>query len=223
MPSGPMRTLPVELHGNGSAAYAIVPFEFSESSVVYSVGVGSEISFELSVSNQYGPRIEAFDPTDQSEAFIRRSALPDTFSFHKVAIGSKSGVETFREVKPSTPSYMAGALGLREGRGVNVSVLSLLDAMQLCGDRRIDVLKLDIEGGEFEVLQSILEHELDVRQIALEFHPHIANLRHHQSLQGRYGWLLCAEWCQRLADMGYELVYVSPRGTEHTWARACRR
>ncbi len=47
--------------------------------------------------------------------------------------------------------------------------------MEKLGHQYIDYLKLDIEGAEFEVLENILEENIDVRNIYLEYHYYELN------------------------------------------------
>ena len=45
--------------------------------------------------------------------------------------------------------------------------------MLLNNHDKIDVLKMDIEGSEYEVIEHIKKHQIDIKQILVEFHPHL--------------------------------------------------
>jgi hypothetical protein len=48
--------------------------------------------------------------------------------------------------------------------------------MRELGHTAIDVLKMDIEGAEYEVLDDLLQQRLPVRQILVEFHHRFTNV-----------------------------------------------
>jgi hypothetical protein len=60
-------------------------------SIIYSVGVGDDISFDLALIERLGATVHAFDPTPQSHAWLSRQALPEQFQLHKYAVGDRDG------------------------------------------------------------------------------------------------------------------------------------
>ena len=72
--------------------------------------------------------------------------------------------------------------------------------MEELGHNHIDLLKMDIEGAEYEVLDEILRHELPVRQILVEFHHRFPGIGIGRTL----------DTVKRLRDAGYKLFHVSP-------------
>ena len=65
-----------------------------------------------------------------------------------------------------------------------VRFMGVDEALQLAGGRKIDLLKLNIEGGEFELLEAILARNLAdrFRNIQVQFHQVIPD--YHQRWQG---------------------------------------
>lgn len=62
-----------------------------------------------------------------------------------------------------------------EGAGEQVALLDIIDVI---GERCIDLLKLNIEGMEFEVLERLLDEKAalsQVRNIQVQFHPVVHN------------------------------------------------
>ena len=51
-------------------------------SIVYSLGVGDEIDFDLAVIGKYGAEVHAFDPTPSSVDMIECKQVPQRFVFH---------------------------------------------------------------------------------------------------------------------------------------------
>ena len=70
------------------------------------------------------------------------------------------------------PSQSRGMLPPGAERGVLVSALSLATLLEREGLRDVDLLKMDIEGGEHEVIAGTTPETLRrMRRIALEYHP----------------------------------------------------
>ena len=59
--------------------------------------------------------------------------------------------------------------GLRP-EGTTLPCTSIVQEMEMNGHDSIDLLKIDIEGFEYEVLQSCLEERIPIKQICVEFH-----------------------------------------------------
>jgi hypothetical protein len=51
-----------------------------------------------------------------------------------------------------------------------VPVSSLDELMNRYGHKQIDMLKMDIEGSEFEVIEDILQKQISIKYICLEYH-----------------------------------------------------
>ena len=70
---------------------------------------------------------------------------------------------------------------------------------------RIDLLKLDIEGSEYDVIEHILERRIPVRQICVEYHHGILpGIRRSDTIRSMI----------KLARRGYQLVH--QEGANHT-------
>ena len=71
-----------ETHGNPGAAFTICPDKINENSVVYSFGIGTDISFDVSIIKKYKLNVYAFDPTPVTDAdFSPRIADTDRHFF----------------------------------------------------------------------------------------------------------------------------------------------
>ena len=58
----------------------------SQDSVVYSLGVGDDIAFDLAIIERFGADIHAFDPTPSTIEMLSNTDLPKQFRFHPWAI-----------------------------------------------------------------------------------------------------------------------------------------
>lgn len=141
-------------------------------SVIYSGGVGYDVTFEHALLKKLGASMVLFDP---SPTGIGTMAKPENkapqFKFHPVALAGQCGT-----LKLSPP------LNIREGSWfaqtdgaaiIEVPCLDLSTLMNRNGHDHIDLLKIDIEGAEYDVLDDLLKRRLRVKQVLVEFHHNI--------------------------------------------------
>ena len=190
----PLRTM------GGACAWAFVDAELNERSIVYSGGVGHDISFEKELVRTHRCSVWLFDPSVTGRRTMEEAAnrVP-RIHFLPVGLSGTSGDMGFRP--PSEPGEGSFTLALPGRVGVRLPCRDLQSLMADFGHDRIDLLKLDIEGFEYGVLEQVIGARLDVRQICVEFHhqPAIAVgrwrkhrqvvelLRHGYSLMSRRG------------------------------------
>ena len=161
-----------ELHGDPDyGGWCVCPDGIDARSVVYDCGVGSDISFAVSLVKKYGLRVWAFDPTPKSIRWFGRQPHPAEIVLHPYGIADIDGHAPL--YLPDNPEYGSGTLAVdavHRGEAVAVQVRRLETIMAEFGHRKVDVLKLDIEGAEHAVLRDVLDSELEVEQILVEFH-----------------------------------------------------
>jgi FkbM family methyltransferase len=147
--------------------------------ICYSAGVGDDISFDLALHEKFAMReFHLFDPTPMTIDWIERQTLPEEFRFHPCGLGGTNGTADFylsgtTEASSSSSSSMIadGNSGVSKDRRIEIQVRSLADIAKMNGHKFVDVLKMDIEGSEFDVIESLRGLE-DLRfgQICIEFH-----------------------------------------------------
>jgi len=161
---------PVEWHGSERCGWAISPEGVTGDSIVYSLGIGDDVSFDLSLIERYGVRVYAFDPTPETAEWIARQSLPGRFRYQPVAISDKDGTVDFFAPVPGSKCSTLQARIPGQTPSHRVAARRLRSVMRELGHDRIDILKMDIEGAEYDVLQDLLEERIPVRQLLVEFH-----------------------------------------------------
>jgi FkbM family methyltransferase len=155
--------------GTDYGGYEILPEHVSRDSVVYSVGIGEDISFDLGMIERFGCAIHAFDPTPRSLAWLDKQALPERFSVHPFGLAEFDGVARF--APPANPAYVShSVLPGHAGDRIELPVKRLSTVMKELGHARLDVLKIDIEGAEYAVLEDLLATGVLPKQLLVEFH-----------------------------------------------------
>ena len=198
-----------ELIGNREAPWCIVSHTLHKDSVIYSFGIGTNISFDIGLIEKLGCRIFAFDPTPRSIEWIKKQKVPPKFKCMDYGISDRDGVMMF--YPPANPDHVSFSTeAIQESKeGIELPVYRLRTIMEKQGHDTIDLLKIDIEGSEYGVIQDFLNSNVDVRQILVEFHHRFDRLNMKKTREA-----ICA-----LRSKGFKIFYISPNGEEYSFTR----
>ena len=196
--------------GTAGARWAIASPGLGPGTIVYTCGVGTDVSFERDLIARFGTIVHAFDPTPLSIEWAGRQQFPDGFTFHPYGIADYDGSARFappRKLKFASFSMVRGG-GV--GSAVEAPVRRLATLRASLGLPAPDVLKLDIEGSEYAVIRDLLAGDLRPAQILVEFHHRWREVGARQT----------REAIDRLRGAGYRVAEVAPNGLEFTFVRA---
>ena len=206
---GPVEKISVKRCGNdyGGFDVAVDPMADAEGDrkrIVYSFGIGEDLSFSEAVDKAWDCEIYAFDPTPRAAEYVRRHPLSkkDSFHFFEWGIADQDGIGLFH--LPKNEEYVSGSLHAHEDvkqESIEVPLRSLHSIAKELGHQKLDLLKLDVEGSEFDIMEGILESGLEIRQICLEVHN-----RYFED-----GSLRLKKTVDSLRSDGYHLVSLDPK------------
>ncbi|XP_060063199.1 probable methyltransferase-like protein 24 [Ylistrum balloti] len=185
--------------------------------LVYSFGIGNDFSFDDDMAEQ-GCEVHSFDPSMGVKDYIRNS----TVHFHAIGLGGKV-IENFNARKD---------MYVREKQTWTIMTLGSIMAALGHKDRDIDVLKIDVEGHEWAVIEYLLQSGLlpRIKQFSLEYHlfpdwpakseyPKLLNIYRQLSQSGfKKFWLGLhpldhkPESFNIQADVGYVNMRYKPQG-----------
>ena len=142
---------------------------------VLSGGAGQDISFELELAVRFGCRVAVFDPSPTGrKTFAALAPPPAGLSFYDLGLAAETKAISFSEpADPTEGSF--GIIGVGSS-AVKFACVSPSAAIDCAGFGTIELLKIDIEGFEYEFLGQMLDEGIRPMQIAVEFHhflPHI--------------------------------------------------
>lgn len=151
-------------------SWAIQP-SLDAKSRVLCAGAGHDISFELDLCRKFDCEVHLLDPSPTGLTTWEREKVyaSDKIHYWPVALSTLDGKLFLGEPADlSEGSFRSKPTSLQDGIEVPArSISSIMQELQWDG---IDLLKMDIEGGEFEVLESIHSKAIPVKQICVEFH-----------------------------------------------------
>jgi FkbM family methyltransferase len=166
--AAPDPAFPTEYLGTDYGGWAVPTDVIRPGWVCYCAGAGIDISFDLALAQRFGCEVVTLDPTEESREVVARAAEP-RIRFEQVAVWSSDGdLRMYRAADPTHQTLSADDLQ-RTDRSTSVPARSLPSLMRELGHERIDLLKLDIEGAEYEVLDTV--QDLGVSVLCVEMHP----------------------------------------------------
>jgi FkbM family methyltransferase len=202
---------PVQRLGSEYGGYFLDPSGLRQDAVVYSLGIGQDISFDLALIRQYGVTVNAFDPTPRVKTWIMSQNIPEQFRFHDVGIAGFDGEATF--YLPPCQDFISHSMIRAKqysGESIRVAMNRLVTTTRRLGHTRIDILKMDIEGEEYAVLEDLVREKIPVHQILVEFHHRLSTIGIHKTKNA----------LSLLNDYGMKISYVCPRMEVFTLIRS---
>ena len=153
--------------------------KFNKDSTIIDVGCGYLAEFSEYLINKFDLKVFAVDPTKKHSDNLKdiEKKYPNNFTHFPFAISKDNGTITFHETldNESGSVLKEHANVLRDRtREYNVETKNLKTLVADLKLKKIDLLKLDIEGAEYELLESVEKEDLaPFDQIFIEFH-HVA-------------------------------------------------
>lgn len=181
-------------------------------SIVYSAGIGRDITFDLSLIQRYSLTVHAFDPTRKCRDWLRSQQLPAKFVFTGIGLADYDGRGSFvLRSRPDWDNYELNVPSIGAFESEELPVARVVTLMNRFGHDHLDILKLDIEGSEYDVLNDILASNLDIRQLLIEFHYDRQRIDQLTRLRTTL---------EAIGHAGYILFARSPVGREFSFGRS---
>ena len=197
--------VPRQVLGSHYGSHCVATEGLGPDAVVYSFGVGEDISFDLEMIERWGVTVHAFDPTPRVREFLAAQQPPAAFRMHYWGLAASDGERTFRP--PENDAHISHTLLERpatDGRSIQVPFRRLATVMRELGHPRVDVLKMDIEGAEYEVIDDLIASRVEVAQVLVEFHHKLPGVGYEPTRRA----------LRQLHSAGYRVFHYSAKGTE---------
>ncbi len=162
-------------------------------SIVYLAGAGEDISFDVGIAEKYSSQVYIFDPTPRAK--IHFDSLINGINQNKKVAINKSKTDFYQikqenvkkiefielglwdkkeELKfyvPKNPKHVSHSLvNLQKTEDYFIAKVDRLsNIMKQLNHNHIDLLKIDIEGAEYKVIENILEDNLNIEVLCVEY------------------------------------------------------
>jgi FkbM family methyltransferase len=192
--------------GSGAHAWVICPDRLTRGGITYSFGVGNDITLDLSLIDVFGVQVFAFDPTPSAVTWIKSKKLPREFHFIEYGLADFDGFAQFENFDgiqftirrvPTSPSVL------------KLPVRRLQSITKELGHNRIELLKMNIEGGEYSAIQDMVTSNIQIDQLLIQFHHFLSGFTPSQT---RHAVAI-------LNDHGYRIFNISANGRDYSFMK----
>lgn len=198
-----MRNILTKLGTNYGGWYIPNNIKLNENSIIYSAGVGEDISFDLKLLDKYNSQIFLIDPTERSLKHFEeikeyyKDNNPAVFSgdiqkdYHGCIKNLNINLEKIKYLniglwfkkdklkffKPVNQKYVSHSLieGMTSNFYETVEVDNVKNIMTNNNHDHIDLLKIDIEGAEIKVINQMLDDHIYPTYLLVEFDLFLQN------------------------------------------------
>jgi len=156
-----------------TCAWAVIEERMQPGASVLSGGAGRDISFEVELAGRRGCQVALFDPSPTGQdTWTALVDPPKTLRYFPDGLAGESARCAFaRPADPAEGSFrQAGAGAMTAENKMEFACLGPREALQCAGLEQLELLKLDIEGFEYDFIASMLGAGIRPVQIAVEFH-----------------------------------------------------
>lgn len=177
--------------------------------LVYSLGVGDQVDFDLDLIGRFGVTVHAFDPTPFAEDWVRGQDLPSQFVFHPWAAAAEDGsLRLYRRMNTrgarSAVMWTADENAGDAGDYIDAPAYTIASMMRQLGHARVDMLKMDVEGAEYGILDGLAGSAELPRQLLVEYHHRFPGIGKQRT----------ADSIAALRRLGYRIFAISETGRE---------
>lgn len=137
---------------------------------------------------------------------VKKQNVNNNFIFTPVGLATYDGsIEFYKPTNEHHISHSAFDLGNHDK--IEVPCKTLKTIMHDNGHKTIDIMKMDIEGFEYEVIDSIIKFGIKPQQLLIEFHHFFSNLNNKMT----------EDYIDKLIAFGYDLVHISNSFCEYSF------
>ncbi len=213
--------------GSKYHGYTIPDHLLTKESVCYCIGAGEDVSFDTELKRIFDAKVFVFDPMPEGRDYFMRlkqavavgDSLPvegdtefryrissqklDEITYEEKGVWNKETVMRF--YSPVLDNYPSHSVYLfkNSGKYIDAPVDRLSHFMKKFGHTKLDLVKMEIEGAEYTVLDTIVKDKLDVKVICVEFDEifHVRDIRYMFRIRKAR---------RQLEKAGFTLVHSTP-------------
>ena len=157
---------------NGDKTHRL-DYPLKEDSLVFDLG-GYEGQWASDIFARYQCNIHIFEPVKEYfENIEKRFKENDRIVAHDIGLGSKTKDETITIDADSSSIFKSGS------NGQKIRLVSADEYFKVNGIEKIDLMKINIEGGEYDLLEHLVqyEHVKKIENIQVQFHEFVPDAK----------------------------------------------
>jgi len=185
--------------GNKSEGWWIASDYMRLGGVVFSFGLGEDISFDLAIMSKYNSKVYGFDPTPKALRYVKSLNIEENFILKEYAVADKNGHLMFN--LPENENHVSGSFAdINSTNTITVEakrLITILEELKLTSSD-IDILKMDIEGAEYDVIEDMIASKIFPKQVLIEYHHFFDSIINQKTKDN----------IRLLLDSRYELFYI---------------
>jgi FkbM family methyltransferase len=181
----------LEKLGSSYGGWTIPTDLLGKDSVCYLAGAGEDISFDIALAERFQCPVLIFDPTPKARLHFEnlmaaaKTGRPLPFShgtytlsektaqclqFFQIGLWTKN--DSLRFYAPKNDEHVSHSISnlQQTEKYFEAKVERLSSLMKQNGHDHIDLLKIDIEGAEFDVIDTLIRDGVAVKIFCVEFH-----------------------------------------------------
>ena len=94
--------------GGGYGAWPCLAERLHRDSVVYSVGIGFDVQFDVALIERFGLTVHGFDPTPRVAEWLQNNPPPDALKFYPLGLAWTDGELQFAAPTEAEAAYLHG-------------------------------------------------------------------------------------------------------------------
>ena len=148
-------------------------YDLDDKSLVFDLG-GFEGDWAAAICNKYGCTVRVFEPIDQFAGRIEQR-----FTGNKAVLVHRFGLADETKDVPITVDGISSSVFIEGEAKQMIKLVKATDFMCENAITNIDLMKINIQGGEFDLLDHLIaSHFIDrIKNVQVQFHDHVPNAR----------------------------------------------
>src|SRR5438034_4068042 len=160
----------LERLGTGYGSWVIPIDRLPQGGVCYCAGAGEDVSFDIDLVRRFNCSVYTIDPTPRAQKHVAK-VTNGLLELQFVPKGMWSWASRMRFYAPRDREHVSHAIVNleRTHEYFEADCTTIPDLMAKLGHEKLDLLKMDIEGAEYEVLEYLLGFSVNVSILCVEF------------------------------------------------------
>lgn len=155
-------------------------YELSRDSVVFDVG-GYKGEWAASIYCLYACKIHVFEPIlGFADIIEQKFGANRDIRVHKFGLSRTSDNISFSSLDDGTTQFH----NANAERQINARVMDVAEFFEGNAIREVDLMKLNVEGAEYDIIEKMIESSLitRVKNLQIQFHDFVPNAEHRRML-----------------------------------------